>query len=208
LTAFLLVRLEQHAISDLEKFYKALSYSITRFHQERMEVINRLVKELWRQTYRGNDIDYIRIKTDDVDPNAEIDKRKKVNYNVVMVKNGGGAELEMRGRCSAGQKVLASLVIRLALAETFSASCGIIALDEPTTNLDRDNIESLSEALAALVDKRGYGGGRFQLLVITHDEDLIHSLGRHVAEQKYYYRVTRNERGLSQIRRYNIDEYA
>ena len=31
----------------------------------------------------------------------------------------GEAELDMRGRCSAGQKVLASLVIRLALAETF-----------------------------------------------------------------------------------------
>jgi DNA repair protein RAD50 len=45
--------------------------------------------------------------------------------------------MDMRGRCSAGQKVLASLIIRLALAETFSATCGIIALDEPTTNLDR-----------------------------------------------------------------------
>ena len=40
-------------------------------------------------------------------------------------------------RCSAGQKVLASLIIRLALAETFAENCGIIALDEPTTNLDR-----------------------------------------------------------------------
>jgi len=54
---------------------------------------------------------------------------------VVMAKNG--TEMDMRGRCSAGQKVLASLIIRLALAETFSAACGIIALDEPTTNLDR-----------------------------------------------------------------------
>lgn len=42
----------------------------------------------------------------------------------------------MRGRCSAGQKVLACLIIRLALAETFCLNCGILALDEPTTNLD------------------------------------------------------------------------
>ncbi len=48
----------------------------------------------------------------------------------------GAAELEMRGRCSAGQKVLACLIIRLALAETFCLNCGILALDEPTTNLD------------------------------------------------------------------------
>ena len=31
--------------------------------------------------------------------------------------------------------VLASLIIRLALAETFCLNCGILALDEPTTNL-------------------------------------------------------------------------
>ncbi|CAM9794341.1 unnamed protein product [Sphacelaria rigidula] len=49
------------------------------------------------------------------------------------------ATLDMKGRCSAGQRVLASIVIRLALAETFSVSCGILALDEPTTNLDREN---------------------------------------------------------------------
>lgn len=58
-----------------------------------------------------------------------------------------GTEIDMRGRCSAGQKVLASLIIRLALAETFSSNCGILALDEPTTNLDKDNIRSLCRAL-------------------------------------------------------------
>ncbi|VDK83496.1 unnamed protein product [Dibothriocephalus latus] len=57
------------------------------------------------------------------------------------------ARLDMRGRCSAGQKVLASLVIRLALAEVFCLQCGVLALDEPTTNLDRENIESLAYAL-------------------------------------------------------------
>ena len=46
-------------------------------------------------------------------------------------------ELDMKGRCSMGQKVLASIVIRLALAESFSVNCGILALDEPTTNLDK-----------------------------------------------------------------------
>jgi hypothetical protein len=44
-------------------------------------------------------------------------------------------------------QVLASLVIRLALAETFCLNCGILALDEPTTNLDTPNAESLATAL-------------------------------------------------------------
>lgn len=43
--------------------------------------------------------------------------------------------------------MLASLIIRLALAETFCVSCGIMALDEPTTNLDEENAESLATAL-------------------------------------------------------------
>lgn len=54
----------------------------------------------------------------------------------------------MRGRCSAGQKVLTSIIIRLALAETFCIQCGVLALDEPTTNLDRENIESLAQNLS------------------------------------------------------------
>ena len=57
-------------------------------------------------------------------------------------------EMDMRGRCSAGQKVLASIIIRLALAESFGTNCGILALDEPTTNLDQANIQALAAALA------------------------------------------------------------
>ena len=44
-------------------------------------------------------------------------------------------------------QILASLIIRLALAEAFCINCGILALDEPTTNLDEDNIESLAQSL-------------------------------------------------------------
>lgn len=57
-------------------------------------------------------------------------------------------EMDMRGRCSAGQKVLASIIIRLALADSFGNNCGILALDEPTTNLDKENIEALASSLA------------------------------------------------------------
>ena len=81
----------------------------------------------------------------------------------------GDTDLDMRGRCSAGQKVLASLIIRLALAETFSVNCGILALDEPTTNLDHENKISLAAALGEIIKQRR-GQANFQLIVITHDE--------------------------------------
>merc|ERR550539_1122992 len=192
-------RCRYHVVNDLNKYYMALEWSIMRFHQERMKVINKIIRELWRATYRGNDIDYIEIETEDGADlsNAGADKRKAVNYRVIMVKNE--ARLDMRGRCSAGQKVLASLIIRLALAETFSTSCGMIALDEPTTNLDRENIESLAQALADLVAKRSVQKN-FQLIVITHDEELIDHLSR-IDQVDYYYRVSRDEKGRSIIRR-------
>ncbi|CAB4063828.1 RAD50 [Lepeophtheirus salmonis] len=190
-----------HVISDLNKYYVALDWAIMKFHHERMQVINKIIRELWRATYKGNDIDYIEIKTDDAETlSSGADKRKTHNYRVMMVKND--TDLDMRGRCSAGQKVLASLIIRLALAETFSANCGIIALDEPTTNLDRENICSLADALARIVQERS-SRSNFQLIVITHDEDLIDQLGR-VEKVDKYYKVSRNENGLSQIRKFNI----
>ena len=67
----------------------------------------------------------------------------------VVMKRVDGATLTMRGRASAGQKVLASLIIRLALAQCF-CDCGILALDEPTTNLDKRNIEKFAQMLSEL----------------------------------------------------------
>ena len=111
-------------------------------------------------------------------------------------------EMDMRGRCSAGQKVLSSLIIRLALAETFSLNCGIIALDEPTTNLDRENIESLATALTEIVNKRA-AQRNFQLVVITHDEEFIEQLSR-CDKIQYYQEVSRSAKGLSQVRKRNV----
>jgi hypothetical protein len=88
----------------------------------------------------------------------------------------GDAELDMRGRCSAGQKVLSSIVIRLALAETFCVSTGVLALDEPTTNLDLPNKKGLAQALAKVIELRA--GVNLQLIVITHDEEFVSELGR------------------------------
>ncbi|KAJ7370910.1 DNA repair protein RAD50 [Desmophyllum pertusum] len=106
----------------------------------------------------------------------------------------GDTALDMRGRCSAGQKVLASLIIRLALAETFCLNCGILTLDEPTTNLDEDNIESLANQLASVIRTRQLQRN-FQLVVITHDEEFVENLGRSDFVD-YYFRIYKDESGF------------
>jgi DNA repair protein RAD50 len=137
------------SVLDMDKYYKALDKAIMSYHSIKMSEINKSIKQLWRSVYRGNDIDYIEIRSEEESPGEEkeqqIKTRRSYNYRVVLIK--GETCLDMRGRCSAGQKVLASIIIRLALAETFCLNSGILALDEPTTNLDRENIESLASAL-------------------------------------------------------------
>jgi len=60
-----------------------------------------------------SDVDTILIRSEKEDQKAN----RIYNYRVCMVKDS--VELDMRGRCSAGQKVLACIIIRLALAESF-----------------------------------------------------------------------------------------
>ena len=129
------------ALSDLEKYGKALDNAIMKYHSMKMEEINKIIREIWTKTYRGSDIDTIEIRSE----TEGVRGNMKYNYRVVMIK--GDADIDMRGRCSAGQKVLTSIIVRLALAETFGLNCGILALDEPTTNLDQANIESLADSL-------------------------------------------------------------
>lgn len=76
---------------------QALEKALLSFHTTKMSDINKIIKELWQKTYRNQDIDYIQVKAD-----AESGQRS-YNYRVVMF--SGGVELDMRGRCSAGQKV-------------------------------------------------------------------------------------------------------
>ncbi|KAK1788005.1 hypothetical protein P4O66_016479 [Electrophorus voltai] len=196
----IVMRTTELANKDLDIYYKALDQTIMKFHSMKMEEINKIVRDLWRSTYRGQDIEYVEIRSD-VDENASAGmKRRTYNYRVVMVK--GDTALDMRGRCSAGQKVLASLIIRLALAETFCLNCGILALDEPTTNLDRENIESLAHALVEIIKSRSRQRN-FQLLIITHDEDFVELLGRSNYVE-HFYRIKKNQEQCSEITKCSI----
>jgi DNA repair protein RAD50 len=191
------------AVSDLQKYGDALEMyillnirAIMKYHALKMEEINKIIRELWMKTYKGSDIDAIEIRSD-----AEGAKgNKSYNYRVVMIK--GDAVMDLRGRCSAGQKVLASIIIRLGLAESFCLNCGILALDEPTTNLDAENIASLADSLVDIIEARR-SQSNFQLIIITHDEEFLARLGRKELSD-YYFRVSKELGNGSRIERQTI----
>jgi DNA repair protein RAD50 len=172
------------AIEDLGRYYTSLDSALMSYHQLKIADINAIIRDVWQNTYRGEDIDNIAIRSD-VDEESSAPsistevKTRSYNYRVVMLK--GNTELDMRGRCSAGQKVLASIVIRLALAETFCVKTGILALDEPTTNLDSLNKRGLAKALASLIEMRQQVGN-LQLIVITHDDEFVSEISRAMNE--------------------------
>ncbi|KAL2155200.1 hypothetical protein VTH82DRAFT_3876 [Thermothelomyces myriococcoides] len=188
------------AIEDLGRGTAALDHAIMRYHSLKMEEINRTIGELWQSTYQGTDIDTIQIRSDVEAGTGSGAGKRNYNYRVSMVK--GDTEMDMRGRCSAGQKVLASIIIRLALAESFGVNCGLIALDEPTTNLDSDNIRSLAESLHGIIRARR-SQGNLQIIVITHDEEFL----KHMQCSDFcddFYRVKRDEKQNSVIVRESI----
>ena len=137
------------AVDDVQKYMTALDKALLKFHGMKIADINKIIRELWTLTYKGEDITNIKIVSGE---DGKAKSARSYNYRVVMVK--GNTEMDMRGRCSAGQRVLASIVIRLALAETFCINCGIMTLDEPTTNLDYENKRSLATSLAQIIATR------------------------------------------------------
>ncbi len=176
---------------EIENYHEALDQSLLKYHGRRMEEINKLINYYWSMTYKGKDIKSIEIKSD-FEKSA---KTRNYNYRIVFFTPGGNG-LDMRGRCSAGQKILASIIIRLALAETFCNNCGILCLDEPTTNLDENNSKSLAKALREIIQSRSEDQN-FQLIVITHDPVFVDLLGSDYCDN--FWHVSKNKENFSSL---------
>ncbi len=61
-----------------------------RFHRQKMDEINQIIKELWIKTYKGGDIDTIRICSDDStqSDSSTVIARRTYNYRVRSVVGG------------------------------------------------------------------------------------------------------------------------
>ncbi|KAI1716028.1 DNA repair protein rad-50 [Ditylenchus destructor] len=217
-------------MDDLSKYWKVLDDAIISFHQQKMEQINMILRELWTRVYKGNDIEAIKIRSQ---PVSGGEKKKSYDYSVVMIVDS--VEIDMRDHCSAGQKVLAAILIRIALADVFAGNCPILALDEPTTNLDADKVENVGLMLKQLIEVRNNmdydstqesqsqsllagsllaGSARsnqrltqsgsnknLQLLVITHDKRLVDLLYL-ACKPEWIYGLSKDENGISRIKKH------
>lgn len=194
-------------LNDLEKYVRAIEEALLKYHQTKIKEINERIAELWMVTYQGKvgevwvcevkDIESIEIESKSVVRGS----KKYFEYAVYMTKVSevvwsevqNHSRLQMRSRCSAGQKALAALVIRMALADAFCSHCGVLALDEPTTNLDHENKVALVYSLVQVISHRKKQQN-FQLIIITHDEEFGQLLTQaQLGDRMSYYRISREE---------------
>ncbi|OMJ81185.1 hypothetical protein SteCoe_18411 [Stentor coeruleus] len=169
------IEILEKCVKEQEILQKVLEKSIIAYHQQKIFQINEIIRQIWTETYKGDDIETIFISADP----EKTDKRTSFSYKICF--KSRNSEIDMRGRCSSGQRMMASLVVRIALAQAFSCGFSVIALDEPTTNMDSSNSEGLAECIAHLAEKHE----KLQLIIISHDQDFLKKIIRDSPRESY-----------------------
>ena len=88
-------------MENLKIYSRILDASMIEYHEERMSTVNKIMDRMWRVVYKGNDTTSIQIRTNATEGTDSA--RRTYNYKLVQQKNG--VEMDMKGRCSAGQRV-------------------------------------------------------------------------------------------------------
>lgn len=65
-----------------------------------MATVNKIMQKLWRHVYKGTDTSSIQIR---MEPTEMGVIKRSYNYKLIQTKHG--CEMDMKGRCSAGQRV-------------------------------------------------------------------------------------------------------
>lgn len=92
-------------MKNANAYAKAMDQAMAQYHHDRMATVNTIMQRMWSSVYTATDISSIQIKTE---ATGNMDSlRRTFNYKLVQIKSG--AEMDMKGRCSAGQRVNKSI---------------------------------------------------------------------------------------------------
>ena len=87
----------------------------------------------------------------------------------------------IRTGTSSGQRVMISILLRVAFAKAFKTNILTLCLDEPTNFLDQDNTEKLARMLSQFIEEND-----LQVNVITHSENFVDKLVAYSREFKKF----------------------
>lgn len=121
-----------------------------------LEELNSTLEEVWKAIYPYGDFSSARFF---------VEAENAGDYSLQLKE--GDAWIDVEGMASGGERALACLALRLALARVLVPHLSWLMLDEPTHNIDARGIQefavALRDRLAGLTD---------QIFLITHDEAL------------------------------------
>jgi len=141
-------------IRDLKIFEKALQQTQVELRTEFIEAVNYTMNKLWNTLYPYQDFSGIRLSTEEGD-------------YVLQLKERSGLWVNVEGVASGGERSIACLALRIALALVLAPNLQMLVLDEPTANLDGNAIKELAATLRGRINE--FIG---QTFLITHQAEL------------------------------------
>ncbi|MCL5429951.1 MAG: SMC family ATPase [Candidatus Marsarchaeota archaeon] len=149
---------KQGIVSNLNKFKTVLQETETTLRKKLSLSINNLMEELWMQLYPYSDYQSIRLT-----PKAD-------DYLLeIRTQDGDDNEswMQVDGTASGGERSIACLTLRVALAMVVVPNLRWLILDEPTHNIDANGISQLVEVLGGPLPNFVE-----QIFIITHEESM------------------------------------
>ena len=135
---------------------------------------------IWRETYirqsEVNAIETIRLVPTDKALSLEAEVRSAKGLSTRTVRTG----------VSSGQRVMISILLRIALARAFRTNLQTLCLDEPTNYLDEDNTRQLADMIGRFTER-----SHLQVIVITHSALFRDEIVQTAADAKKFQVVIR-----------------
>ncbi len=166
-------------ISSMNKFRTALVETEAHLRNSLVTSINALMESIWSELYPYADYSSIRLEA------------KKDDYaleaGIATDLDGKKSWIEIDGIASGGERSIACLTMRIALAMVIVPNLRWLILDEPTHNIDENGINKFIEVLGNTLPKVVE-----QIFIITHDSALknisaakVYSLERNKDKNEY-----------------------
>ena len=142
---------------DLKVYEKAIAVTQEELRKQFVEAVNYTINQLWSTLYPYQDFTEVKLHVEDGDYTLKLLSR-------------GGVWNNADGGVSGGERSIACLALRVALALTLAPHLRLLILDEPSHNLDAKALTELATTLRERV-----GDFMDQVILITHEEELEES---------------------------------
>jgi DNA repair protein SbcC/Rad50 len=148
-----IIELEDQA-GLLDRFKKALEATQLALRDELILAVNEVMSQVWVEIYPYDKWSGVRLSSTEQDYTLQI-------------KEAEGDWVGVAGFASGGERMLASLAVRIAFARVLAPGLSLLILDEPTHNLDEKAVSTFIDVIQNRVSDF-----LDQIFIVTHEEKL------------------------------------